>query len=134
MQLVAPKYNLGLSQPLRDPWAANLAALASQFDFSSALQDLGWVEEMSTEDFDGVCIHGQVRLLATRVEHAAEASQTRCDESILESAAVVPCTVGPGNIPSCRGSLLQRLSNFFVKSKLNHAIINYLFIKTTGTE
>ena len=35
MQLVAPKYNLGLSQPLRDPWAANLAALASQFDFSS---------------------------------------------------------------------------------------------------
>ena len=35
MQLVAPEYNLGLSQPLRDPWAANLAALASQFDFSS---------------------------------------------------------------------------------------------------
>ena len=35
MKLVAPKYNLGLSQPLRDPWAANVAALASQFDFSS---------------------------------------------------------------------------------------------------
>ena len=35
MHLVAPKYNLGLSQPLRDPWAANVAALASQFDFSS---------------------------------------------------------------------------------------------------
>jgi ribonuclease HI len=33
--LISPKYNLGLSQPLRDPWAANLAALASQFDFSS---------------------------------------------------------------------------------------------------
>lgn len=35
MHLVSPKYNLGLSQPLRDPWAANLAALASQFDFTS---------------------------------------------------------------------------------------------------
>ena len=62
-----------------------------------ALQGLGWVEEVSTEDFDGVRIHGQVRLLASRVEHAAEASQARCDESILESAAVVPCTAGPGN-------------------------------------
>ena len=29
-----------------------------------ALQGLGWVEEVSTEDFDGVRIHGQVRLLA----------------------------------------------------------------------
>ena len=35
MHLISPKYNLGLSQPLRDPWAANLAALASQFDFTS---------------------------------------------------------------------------------------------------
>ena len=35
MQLVAPKYKRGLSQPLRDPWAANVAALASQFDYSS---------------------------------------------------------------------------------------------------
>jgi ribonuclease HI/exonuclease III len=33
--LISPKYNLGLSQPLRDPWAANLAALASQFAFSN---------------------------------------------------------------------------------------------------
>ena len=33
--LISPKHNLGLSQPLRDPWAANLAALASQFDFTS---------------------------------------------------------------------------------------------------
>jgi ribonuclease HI len=35
MHLISPKYNLGLSQPLRDIWAANLAALASQFDFTS---------------------------------------------------------------------------------------------------
>ena len=33
--LISPKHNLGLSQPLRDTWAANLAALASQFDFTS---------------------------------------------------------------------------------------------------
>ena len=31
---ISPKYNLGLSHPLRDPWAANVAALASQFDFT----------------------------------------------------------------------------------------------------
>ena len=35
MHLVSRKHSLGLAQPIRDPWAANMAALASQFDFAS---------------------------------------------------------------------------------------------------
>ena len=35
MHLVSRKHSLGLAQPIRDPWVANMATLASQFAFAS---------------------------------------------------------------------------------------------------